>query len=317
MSLPAPLKLREVKPKNNRTKRYLDNKAPQQTENPRQTLFLKGTKCSDLCQLVLKDLHSLKRPLATRFQKKNDIHPFEDASSLEFFADKNDTSLMVFGSHSKKRPHCITLIRFFDYKVLDMLEMMVDAETTRTLAQFKNAKPAVGLKPLLSFSGTAFESPVENEYTLAKQLLLELFKGPDVANVDVEGLQYMICFSVEEEVEGQAKPVVRMRSYLIKTKKTGGTVPRVETEEMGPRVDFRLGRMKQADPEMLKEAMRKPKSQEVRIPVFLTFILHLLTILFPSYSRRRRRTSRPTSSVTRSDVSTWASRAWTTCRRGR
>lgn len=191
----------------------------------------------------------------------------------------------------------------------------MEPETARTLAQFKNGKPAVGLKPLISFSGTAFESPVENEYTLAKQMLLELFKGPDVANVDVEGLQYMLCFSVEEEVEGQPKPVVRMRAYLIRTKKTGGTVPRVETEEMGPRVDFRLGRMKQADPEMMKEALRKPKSQEVRIPCAAPHCVQKLTLLL--YSPRRRRTSRRMLLVTRLAEFTWASRAWTTCRPGR
>lgn len=150
------LPIRQIKAKNARTKRYLDNKAPQVVENPRNTLFLRYTSCSEIMQLVLNDIHSLKRPLATKFTKKNSIHPFEDPSSLEFFAEKNDASLMVYGSHSKKRPHCMTLVRCFDYKVLDMLELYVDPETMRTLGQFKNAKTAVGLKPLISFSGSAF-----------------------------------------------------------------------------------------------------------------------------------------------------------------
>ncbi|KAK4507448.1 hypothetical protein PRZ48_001183 [Zasmidium cellare] len=256
------LPIREIKPKNARTKRYLDNKAPQNVENPRTTLFLRYTSASELIQLVLRDIHSLKKPDCIKFDKKNTIHPFEDASSLEFFSDKNDASLMVYASHSKKRPQALTLLRFFDFKVLDMIELLVDAETFRSLSQFKNAKTAVGLKPLLAFSGSAFESPTANAYTLAKSIFLDLFKGPDVNNVDVEGLQYMIHFSVDEEENESVKPVIHMRCYLIKTKKSGGTLPKVDVEEMGPRIDFRVGRVKEADPEMWKEAMRRPKNLE-------------------------------------------------------
>jgi ribosome production factor 2 len=53
------------------------------------------------------------------------IHPFEDASSLEFFAEKQDASLFVVGSHSKKRPNNLTFARTFDHKLLDMLELSV------------------------------------------------------------------------------------------------------------------------------------------------------------------------------------------------
>ena len=48
--------------------------------------------------------------------------------------------------------------------------------------------------------------------------------------------------------------------YLIKTKKSGQKLPRVEVEEMGPRIDFRVGRMKEAEEAMLKEAMRKART---------------------------------------------------------
>ena len=261
------LPLRKIEPKNARTKRYLDGKAPQSTENPRTTLFLRYTTCSQVLALVLGDLHSLKRPLAVKFTKKNDIHPFEDPSSLEFFADKNDASLMVYGSHSKKRQHCLTIARMFEFKVLDMIELLVVPETMRTLGQFKNAKAAVGLKPLLSFSGSAFDSPIENDYTLARSIFLDLFKGPDVDNIDVEGLQYMIHFSVDEPATNSEtdKPTIHMRTYLLRTKKApNSSLPKVEVEEMGPRIDFRVGRARQADPDMKKEAMRKVKGTEAR-----------------------------------------------------
>ncbi|KAG9591367.1 Brix-domain-containing protein, partial [Aureobasidium melanogenum] len=256
--------LRQIKPKNARSKRALDKKAPQLHENPKMTLFLRYTSCSEIVQLCMGDLHSLKRPLAQKFTKKNDIHPFEDPSSLEFFAEKNDCSLMVFGSHSKKRPHTVTFVRFFDYKVLEMLELHVDPETFRTISQFKSNKARVGLKPLVSFSGTAFDSPVANTYTLAKSLLLDFFKGEDTNNVDVEGLQYMVHISVAEEEDAQPAPKICLRTYMISTKKSGQSLPRVEVEEMGPRVDFRVGRVKEADVDMMKAAMKKPKGLEAK-----------------------------------------------------
>jgi ribosome production factor 2 len=272
--------LREIKPKNARTKRFLDNKAPQLHENPRTALFLKYSSTSEILNLVMTDLHSLKRPLGIKFSKKNVIHPFEDPSSLEFFSEKNDASMMVFGSHSKKRPHCMTIVRMFDYKVLDMLELLIEPETLRTLSQFKNEKARVGLKPLIAFSGSAFESPTENAYTLAKSVLLDLFKGPDVEKVDVEGLQYIMNFSVEEEENDEVKPIIRMRCYLIRTKKAGGSLPKVEVEEMGPRIDFRVGRTKEADVEMLKEAMRKPKGLEVGSPQSIPTMLKTRTLTY-------------------------------------
>ena len=209
-----------------------------------------------------------------RFNKKNNIHPFEDASSLEFFSEKNDASLIVYGSNSKKRPHCLTLVRCLDHKLLDMLELYIDPDTFRTLNQFKNRKCAVGLKPLVCFSGTPFESPTSTPYTLAKSLFLDLFRGPDIHNVDVAGLQYIISISAGDEVEGQPRPKIHFRAYLIRTRKSGQKIPRVEVEEMGPRLDFRVGRSREADESMMKEALKRPKHLEVRkLSLYILFWL--------------------------------------------
>ncbi|KAK3053447.1 rRNA-binding ribosome biosynthesis protein rpf2 [Extremus antarcticus] len=259
------LPIREIKPKNARTKRFLDNKAPQHVENPKQTLFLRYTSTSDITQLLTTDLASLKRPLAIKFTKRNNVHPFEDPTSLEFFSEKNDASLMVYSSTSKKRPHCLTLVRFFGFKILDMVELLIQEETMRTMSQFKNGTARVGLKPLLSFSGSAFDSPVPNAYTLAKSLFTDMFKGTDVDKVDVEGLQYMMHFSVDEEEQEGVKPMIHLRCYLLRTKKVpNSTLPRVDVEEMGPRADFRVGRHREPDADMLKEAMRKAKTTEAK-----------------------------------------------------
>ncbi|KAL8795561.1 MAG: hypothetical protein Q9195_001982 [Heterodermia aff. obscurata] len=256
--------LRQIKPKTARSARALKAREPLPTENPKTTLLLRGTSCSSLISTLLTDLNALKRPHSVRFTKKNDIHPFADASSLEFFSLKNDASLLLFGNHSKKRPHCLTWVRCFGARVLDMLETYVDPEASRAMAQFKGGKGVpVGCKPLLAFSGAQWESPVPNQYTLAKSLFVDFFRGEEVKEVDVEGLQLLVQFSVGEEKAGEeGKQVVHLRCYRIVTRRSGQRCPRVEVEEVGPRVDMRVGRIREADQGMWKEAMKRAKGGE-------------------------------------------------------
>ncbi|KAF2463025.1 Brix-domain-containing protein [Lindgomyces ingoldianus] len=254
--------LRQAKPKNARAKRALDKRAPQEHENPKMTLFVPGNKTTNISKLAVKDLAVLKKPLCMKFTQKNEIHPFEDPSSLEFFANKNDTSILVLSLHSKKRPHCLTFVRTFDYRILDMLELYIVPETFREMQQFKNKKAAEGLKPMIAFHGAVFENPNETKYTLAKSLLLDFFRGQEATGVDVEGLQYLISVSAEEEDASRPAPQIHIRVYRILTKRSGQKLPRIEVEETGPRIDFRLGRERFAEPNMMKDALRKPKGTE-------------------------------------------------------
>jgi len=69
---------------------------------------------------------ALKRPYSISFSKKNLIRPFEDHSSLEFWALKNDASMFVVGQNSKKRPENLIFARTFDNRLLDMCEVGVE-----------------------------------------------------------------------------------------------------------------------------------------------------------------------------------------------
>ena len=78
---------------------------------------------------------ALKRPNAISFSKKNAVRPFEDASSLEFWAQKNDASLFLLGQSTKKRPDGMVFVRMFDNRMLDMCEVGVD--DWKSMADFK------------------------------------------------------------------------------------------------------------------------------------------------------------------------------------
>jgi GTP cyclohydrolase FolE2 len=54
---------------------------------------------------------ALKKPDARMLARLNPITPFEDATSLEFLSERNDASLLLIGSNSKKRPNNLVFVR--------------------------------------------------------------------------------------------------------------------------------------------------------------------------------------------------------------
>ncbi|KAK9480622.1 Brix domain-containing protein [Lipomyces japonicus] len=256
--------LRVVKPRNARSKRAQEHRAPKIVENTKRALVLRGSTCNALVSDAMADLASFKQPDVKKFQKRNEIHPFEDASSLEFFASKNDASLILFGSSSKKRPNTITFVRTFDYQLLDMFELQI--LDYKKLQDFKKLTINIGMKPMFSFVGPIFDS--HPHYQQVKSTLIDTFRGEQISMLDLAGLQYII--SVTAGGDGNVSvysgdtsqnPDIQFRVYRIKTyrSKTQNKVPRVELEEIGPRFDFKLGRIREANADLLKQAMRIPK----------------------------------------------------------
>lgn len=158
-----------------------------------------------------------------------------------------------------------------------MLEFYIGKETARCLSQFRGEKCKVGVKPLLAFSGTQFESPEANQYTLAKSLLTDFFRGGEMQTVDVEGLQLLLSFAVGEADEDKRPAKIHMRSWKIITRRSGQKMPRIELKEMGPRIDFILGRSRMAETSVWREAMKKPKGVEVSAQLSTTQMIGWLT----------------------------------------
>lgn len=253
--------LKAVKPKNARSKRALEKKDPKLVENVKNALFIPGANCNQILHDAMVDLSALKKPDMKRFQKKNDIRPFEDASSLEFFAEKNDCSLLVLGTSNKKRPNNLTFARTFNYQIYDMIELKL--QNFKFLKDFKKQTFLVGMKPMMAFNSPLFET--HPTYMHIKSLFLDFFRGHTTDVLDVAGLQHVISISTEEIKDGDEKalPLVYFRVYLLKTFKSDNPkIPRVELDEIGPRFDFRIGRVLAPNPDVEKEAMRKAKQRE-------------------------------------------------------
>ncbi|KAJ5555413.1 hypothetical protein N7535_007848 [Penicillium sp. DV-2018c] len=238
--------LREVKAKNPRTARILKAREPQLIEPPKKTLIFHGAKCPQQLDTVLKTFHALTKPYNVLFHKKNEnLHPYENSESLEFLANKNECGLVAFGSHNKKRPNCVTLARIFNSQTIPPFnELVMDV--------------GLGLRPMMLFSGSSWDDPTSTAHIVLKSTLLDMFKGEETHQVDVEGLQYVMMVGAEEPQEGLS-PIVHLRWYRVITKRSGHKLPRVELQEVGPKFDFKIGRLRQAAPEVQKESMKQGK----------------------------------------------------------
>ncbi|KAJ1959862.1 rRNA-binding ribosome biosynthesis protein rpf2 [Dipsacomyces acuminosporus] len=250
------------KPKNARTKRFLANRDSKVVENAKTAIFVRGSKTSQVILDTLKDLYALKKPDAINFAKKNEIHPFDDETGIEFFARKNDSSLFAVGMHSKKKPHNLVLGRTFSHQIMDMVELGVERCTP--MSEFKTQACAIGMKPVMIFNGEAFSQ--SEDLIRLKSLLLDFFRGEAADKVSLKGLEYVITVTAGPTGANGETGLVFFRAYTAQLKKSGVRQPRIELEEMGPSLDLRLRRVRQPDHEIWKQATRVPKElKEVKV----------------------------------------------------
>jgi len=154
----------------------------------------------------------------------------------------------MFANDSKKRPNNLIIGRTFDEHILDMVEFGFD--NYKSLDEFKISKIPVGTKPIIIFSGEPFD--IEFQYQRIKNLLLDFFSGPNVESIRLSGLEHVIQFVA---TEGK----ILVRSYKILLKKSGTRLPRIELEEIGPRVDLTLRRTHLASQDYFKRSLRQPE----------------------------------------------------------
>ncbi|KAM7536877.1 hypothetical protein Aperf_G00000088105 [Anoplocephala perfoliata] len=258
-----------AKPRTHKGRKFLADREPKIFENDKHTLVFKGAHTSDLVNSFLTDLCSLKNPLARKLQRKNRVLPFEDASFIENVCNKYDCSLFVTGMHSKKRPNNLVIGRLHDHEILDMHELGIEKYISmRSL----NLKLSLGAKPVLVFSGEAFD---ENEETqLLKSILIDLFRGPKVSKVNTSGLEFIIHFIMpsperlfmrvqtinlnslkkpDDEHSGDEK-----KEPIEPLQTPWGSYVNLELGEAAPQVDFVVRRHQLPSQDKWKRALRVP-----------------------------------------------------------
>ncbi|KAG9014634.1 rRNA-binding ribosome biosynthesis protein rpf2 [Tulasnella sp. JGI-2019a] len=261
--------LRTIKPKNARVKRALAAREPKEVEDARTAIFVRSTTSTGTLNEVMKDLMALKKPHGISFSKKNEIRPFEDPASLDFWATKNDASLFVVASSTKKRPNGLTFARMFDNRVMDMME--VGVQSFVPMEDFKTPKCPPGHRPMIHFASELFDT--HPRFIQVKSMLLDFFNGEPMDSVSLQGLGSVISVSLAPtppnlnlepsldttEPDTTPLPLIHIRCYTVRLLASGVRTPRAELVPMGPSLDLTLRRHQYADEEIWKRAMKRPK----------------------------------------------------------
>lgn len=239
--------------KTRKGKKILLAKEPQIIENDKQTMILKGAKTSGMVNDVLADMYKIRRQNTVMMAKSNPFLPFEDTQPLLDLLAKKDTSMFLFGSHNKKRPHNLVFGRTYDGQMLDMLEFGVTG--FKKLCQFKQPKIPLGAKPCLIFNGDMFER--YPEWGVVQNYLCDFFNTTKTSSINLQGLEYVLSFTACEP------NILMMRSYEVNMKQSGTSTPYVELEEIGISLDLILRRTQIAAPEIKKLSLKQPKAAKI------------------------------------------------------
>lgn len=241
-----------LKPKKQkaRVRRILAKMAPLLVENTKRCLVFKGHRTSQLVQDAMQEIGTLLKPNIKTLSRKNEVLPFEDLASLEFLASKNDCSLFMMGSHTKKRPDNLVLGRMYDGHLLDMIEFGV--ESFSSISEFEGFKKLTGSKPMIVFLGDLWKS--DPTFVKARNLLNDLFRGDRPDRVSLKGLDHVLSFTCQE---GGA---INVRTYTSRFLKSGEKVPLVDLNEMGPFLTLKVRRTQFASDDLWKLACKKPKA---------------------------------------------------------
>lgn len=141
---------------------------------------------------------ALRRVHSAQFARKHDIHPFESCDELEHICKKSDTSLFLFGSHSKKRPSNLVFGRTYEHKVLDMAELgLLNFSSIQDV--IATAEVPYDVQPFVIFQGDLWES--NPEFKKLRNLLNDFFlmnNRPQGVEID-KALKVVVCWTVTED----------------------------------------------------------------------------------------------------------------------
>mmetsp|Transcript_15350 Transcript_15350/g.25027 ORF Transcript_15350/g.25027 Transcript_15350/m.25027 type:complete len:323 (+) Transcript_15350:50-1018(+) len=206
------------------------------------------------------------------FSKKNDLHPFDDETKVEFLCQKNDIGLFAFASHSKKRPNNMVLGRMFDGNMFDMVELGLSNYVSIQDMLKKNGSmgKTMGAQTAVLFQGDAFDKNSEMESL--RSILLDLFKAPLREQVDLTTVDHVVvCTAVGDKVylrnyvvtyKGKEQKAAdgQKAGKAVSIEVGGKKIPDVVLIDMGPSIDMAVRRSRTPAPALAKLALKQAKN---------------------------------------------------------
>lgn len=140
--------------------------------------------------------------------------------------------------------------------------VQAEIEIFRFLSFIQGSKCAVGMKPLMVFNGELFDT--NENYKNLKNMFTDFFHGQSIDAINLTGLEHVITVTAAP-LEGKNAGLIYFRVYTIQLKKSGAKTPRIELEDMGPSLDFKMRRIQLPKAELWKVATKVPKELKVSI----------------------------------------------------
>lgn len=286
-----------------RIRRILSQRLPQTIENDKKLLCITGSthNVSEICYDAMTDFSRLHQPSKGRIlNKKNSATNYltsqlftdqRGIDTIEFLCDRNDSSLCIIGTHSKRRPHTLICTRTHDKQLLDAIEFTIRSDTFISMNDMqalkqRKATVRIGSQPLLIFQGQGWESQnntitssspssydsstnmsdsnnqhIDSDMSAIRSYFIDLFHGdPHEDNsINLASLDHCIIFT---STMYNGKPSISMRHYgvLLKKSAENSRHPRVELDEVGPRIDMiYTGRRIRGSTELYSSAMQQSR----------------------------------------------------------
>lgn len=261
----------------------------QVNEETKRRLIIKGSKCKENIQALLKDLYKIFPKAYTKIIRgitKGELitSPWVDVQKMEQLSYKHGSSISIFANCSKKHPFRLIFTRYYDSHILDMYEFNV--------LNYKGISPIMelpkyGSKPIVICQGAPFES--DDVYKNIRTMFFDTFSGPIVrgSKLFLKGFDHLILITAYESKTDKdnsasiigshnSKIYIDIRSYLIHLNKPSENIPdelliksdqnlvlngspRAVLSEIGLQIKMELVKHQIPDKSVLKSAMIIPR----------------------------------------------------------
>ena len=137
---------------------------------------------------------------------------------------------------------------------------------------------------MIHFASELFDT--HPRFIQLKSILIDFFNGEEIESICLPGIEHVISISCAptpaalnsaiaavnmypdqhpSAEDTSILPKVYIRTYTTKLLASGTRIPRVELTPMGPSLDLVLRRHQPADPELWKQAMKRPKLKKTDV----------------------------------------------------
>ena len=117
------------------------------------------------------------------------------------------------------------------------------------------------MRPLMVFHSDLFDT--HPTFQLVKSIFLDFYNHP-LPELSLKGIEHVISLTAGPltTFDTTTLPKLHLRVYTVKLLKSGSHVPRTELTEMGPSIDLTVRRVREANEDMMRAAMRRPKLEK-------------------------------------------------------